>query len=208
MNKIFGTMKNRFILSVMLPLTIITLLSFNIGLWKFGIFMCILFLDGLFGILRVNKHIKDKKKFHMSDMKIIENKLIPFGGILLFGTLFTKLIPSKLTDRYKEHEMTHMVQGFETGYILMYFIYLLEGLFWTIKLTITFSEWHFTEGIKWHQRIKEALFKAYTHICFEQEARCGEIYDDYKNRRLWYAWLPFLFNDNDSNTNLELLQEC
>lgn len=206
-------MKNRFILSIMLPLAIVALLSFNFGLWKFGLFMSILFLDGLFGILRVNKHIKNEERFYTSDMKIVENKIIPFGrytGILLFGTLFTKLSASKLSDEYKEHEMTHKVQGFETGYILMYFIYLLEGFFWTIKLIITFPKWYFSEEtkeLKWYQKIKEALIKAYSHICFDQEAHCGEIYDDYKNRRLWYGWLPFLFNDDDSKTDLELLPE-
>lgn len=200
-------MKNKFIWGIMLPLAIVTLLSFNLGLWKFGLFMYILLLDGLFGILRVIKHNVNKEKFHTSDMKIIENKTIPFGrytGILLFGTLFTKLNASKLSNKYKEHEMIHKVQGFETGYILMYFIYLLEGFFWTIKLIITFPKWYFdeeTKELKWYQKIKESVIESYSHICFEQEAYYGENLDDYKNNRLWYGWLRFLFNADNSKNN-------
>jgi hypothetical protein len=191
----------------MLPLAVLCFVCFSFGMIKTAVFFGVLFVDGVFGMLRVNKHIKLEERFSTNDLKVIQNKIIPFGkyvAMLLFGVMFTKV---PITDKIKEHEMTHKVQGYETGYLLMYSIYLLEGLFWTIKLIITFPKWYFDSNVKelkWYQRIKIAITKAYSHICFDQEAHAGDKYFDYKNKRLWYGWLPFLFNDDDSISDVQL----
>ena len=83
-------------------------------------------------------------------MKIIKNKIIPFGGkkaINLFGFVFTK---GELSDVYKNHELIHTKQMKWLFYLPFYLIY---GVEWLIKL-LKYWNGH----------------KAYKNISFEREA--------------------------------------
>lgn len=195
----------KFILLVIMPLLVFMFISFMFGFVKTGTFFCVLIMDGLFGLLRVNAHILEERKYNTSRLRIIKNKIIPFGkyvAMVLFGVCFFK--PTKnnpeISQTTKEHEMIHKVQGNETGYFLMYFIYLVEALYWSIKLIIILPKTYFGTTTKFKTLVSET----YKHVCFEQEAYNGNIINDYKNKRFFYGWIDFLFNDDDSKTNVSL----
>ena len=49
------------------------------------------------------------------------------------------------------------------------------------------------------EKLKVALKTCYDHICFDQEAHMGDDIRDYKNKRINYCWIDFLFNNNDNS---------
>ena len=103
-------------------------------------------------------------------MKIIKNKIIPFGknfyAINLFGVLFIK---GPYNKRIINHESIHSYQIRELGYIFFYIFYLLE---WLFRL--------FQYG---------NYFQAYYNISFEREAYANETDENYLiNRRLFSFW--------------------
>ena len=106
-------------------------------------------------------------------MKIIKNKLIPFGNFLainLFGYVFTK---NDLKEWQKRHEEIHSEQMKEMLYIPFYIWYLLEFL---VKLLYYFN---------WN--------KAYRAISFECEAYKYQDWSYYISYRNKYAWTQFLY---------------
>ena len=106
-------------------------------------------------------------------MKIIHNKLIPFGKydtINIFGILFTK---SKSLNKYTiNHESIHTEQMKEMGYIFFYLWYVIEYLL--IRL------FHKKQG------------DAYHDVSFEEEAYNNDINLDYLKERKRYAWIKYI----------------
>ena len=106
-------------------------------------------------------------------MKIIYNKIIPFGNyttINLFGILFTK---KELTIKSINHESIHTEQMKEMGYIFFYLWYVIEYLL--IRL------FHKKQG------------DAYHDVSFEEEAYNNEHDLNYiKFRRKRYAWIKYI----------------
>lgn len=107
-------------------------------------------------------------------MKIIKNKLIPFGNyyaINLFGFVFTK---RDLKDWEKQHEEIHTEQMKELLYIPFYLLYVVEFL---IKLPFYKFNWN----------------NAYKAVSFEREAYYYQDWIFYIQYRFGYTWLRFLF---------------
>ena len=106
-------------------------------------------------------------------MKIIKNKIIPFGDFLainLFGYVFTK---KDLKDYQVRHEQIHSEQMRELLYIPFYIIYVLEFI---IKLPINKFKWNDT----------------YMSISFEREAYKYQYWYYYLNYREKYAWRKYI----------------
>lgn len=106
-------------------------------------------------------------------MKIIKNKIIPFGSyyaINIFGYCFTK---RDLKDWQIRHEQIHSEQMKELYYIPFYIWYCLEFL---IKLLYYFN---------WQ--------KAYKAISFEREAYFYQEWNYYISYRKKYAWKEFIY---------------
>lgn len=106
-------------------------------------------------------------------MKIIHNKLIPFGRydtINIFGILFTK---SKSLNKYViNHESIHTEQMKEMGYIFFYLWYGIE--YCLIRL------FHRKQG------------DAYHDVSFEEEAYNNDSNLNYLKERKRYAWIKYI----------------
>lgn len=108
-------------------------------------------------------------------MKVIYNKLIPFGGFKacnLFGVLFLK---EGVKDTYilRNHEAIHTAQMKELGYIGFYLCYFFEWLYRLITPPKT----------------------AYKDISFEREAKIYERKTTYLKRRKRFAmWRKSTYN--------------
>lgn len=184
--------QHKFIIFILLPLLLLTTIFVSIGLKIIGLIFLLLFVDGFIGYAQQKSGIT----LNSDSIKIIKNKIIPFGSyahIMLFGLIFTKR--DFVSKHSIEHELIHKAQGLETGWFLMYFIYLIEGLYWTIKLLVELIL--FKHDTK--QKLKVALLTCYDHICFDQEAHMGDDFEDYKNKRISYCWIDFLFNSDDDS---------
>ena len=108
-------------------------------------------------------------------MKIIRNKIIPFGkkfyAINLFGILFAKGPCDRVT---LNHERIHTAQMKELAFIGFYILYLIE---WVIRL-IQYRNY----------------FKAYSNISFEREAYANDRNLNYLSTRRHYSFLEYLFD--------------
>ncbi|MDE6256170.1 MAG: hypothetical protein K2M39_08265 [Muribaculaceae bacterium] len=106
-------------------------------------------------------------------MKIVRNKIIPFGknfyALNLFGILFVKGPCGNVT---LNHERIHTAQMKELGFIGFYVLYLIE---WMIRL------------IQYRHH-----FKAYLNISFEREAYANEKNLSYLLHRKHFAFKRFL----------------
>ena len=106
-------------------------------------------------------------------MKIIHNKLIPFGKyatINLFGVLFTK--EKQLNKIDINHESIHTAQMKEMGYIFFYLWYVIEYI--CIRL------FHKKQG------------SAYHDVSFEEEAYYYQYNLNYLNERKPYSWFKYI----------------
>jgi len=106
-------------------------------------------------------------------MKIINNKLIPFGDFLainLFGYCFTK---RNLKDWQIRHEEIHSEQMKELLYIPFYLLYAIEFI---IKLPFYKFNWN----------------NAYRAVSFEREAYYYQDWSYYISYREKYAWRRFV----------------
>lgn len=176
------------LIPILLVFTLLTIFGFKI--W--GLLFLLLFVDGFIGYCRYKAGIK----LNSTSIKIIKNKFIPFKGyahMMFFGFIFTR--KEYICYHSIEHELIHKAQALETGWFLFYFIYLLEGLYWTIKLLGELILFKYNTK----QKFKVALKTCYDHICFDQEAHMGDDIRDYKNKRINYCWIDFLFNNNDDS---------
>lgn len=105
-------------------------------------------------------------------MKIIYNRLIPFGrffAINLFGVLFVKGRKEDVTKIDLNHELIHTAQMKELWYIPFYILYLLE---WIYRL--------FLPG------------NAYSNISFEREAYANQLNLSYLASRPRFAFRHYL----------------
>lgn len=113
-------------------------------------------------------------------MKIIHNKLIPFGDystINLFGILFTK--KDKLSKTTINHELIHTAQMKEMGYIFFYLWYVIE--YCLIRL------FHRKQG------------DAYHDISFEEEAYNNQYDLSYLDKRKHYSWIKYIKIKSNGN---------
>lgn len=106
-------------------------------------------------------------------MKIIYNKIIPFGkgfyAINLFGVLFAK----GPCDRVMiNHEMIHTAQIKELGYLFFYIVYLIE---WLVRI-IQFRG--YVEG--------------YRNISFEREAYANQHDPEYLEKRRRFSVIRYI----------------
>ncbi len=130
-------------------------------------------------IERIRMSEKKKKEIrheittiHLS-MKIIYNKIIPFGkqfyAINLFGVLFAKGPCNKITIN---HESIHTAQIKELGYIFFYIIYLME---WLVRI------------IQYRGYVR-----GYENISFEREAYSNQYNLQYLKKRKRYSFVKYL----------------
>lgn len=116
-------------------------------------------------------------------MKIIYNKLIPFGrytAINICGILFTK--KKELSAVSINHEKIHTAQMKEMGYIGFYLWYAIEGI-------ITYFA----------NRLDQ--YKGYRDISFEEEAYNNQDNLDYLKNRKHYAWCKYLKLRSNNKSN-------
>lgn len=111
------------------------------------------------------------------DMKIIQNKIIPFGrgflAINLFGILFAKGPCDKTVIN---HEEIHTAQMKELLYVPFYLLYIAE---WMVKLLI------------YHNPIE-----TYYNISFEREAYLNERNQEYLKHRKHFSSFRFIYRKN------------
>ena len=106
-------------------------------------------------------------------MKIIYNKIIPFGkgfyAINLCGVLFAK---GPCDEIVINHESIHTAQIKELGYIFFYIVYLIE----------------------WFLRIIQyrGYVRGYFNISFEREAYANQYDLSYLSNRPYYNWRHYL----------------
>lgn len=106
-------------------------------------------------------------------MKIINNRIIPFGrhflAINLFGMIFAK---GHLSPRVINHEYIHTLQQREMLFVGFYLWYLGEWLFRFIQY--------------------RSLIRGYENISFEREAYDNDSNLDYPESRKRYGWWKYL----------------
>ena len=123
-------------------------------------------------------------------MKIIYNKVIPFGYAKYFnfcGLIFTKSKNLILSDETINHESIHTLQMKYLLYVFFYLIYLLE---WLIKLPVSL----FCDN----GRFSVSRY-AYRSISFEQVAYYNENDLTYLNNANPYEWIKYVFKMYDLN---------
>jgi hypothetical protein len=106
-------------------------------------------------------------------MKIIFNKIIPFGSystINLFGVLFTK--STYLSDKTLNHEAIHSVQMKEMFYIGFYIWYIIEHIIRLFQ----------------YKNQKDAYYA----ISFEKEVYENDDNLDYLKDREVFSWWKYL----------------
>ena len=117
-------------------------------------------------------------------MKIIYNKIIPFGYskyINLFGVIFTKSKNLVLDKETINHESIHTLQG---KYLLWIFFYLIYFIEWLIKIPIAL----FCDSGRYG-----TLRYAYRSISFEQVAYYNEKNLNYLENANPYDWIKYIF---------------
>lgn len=106
-------------------------------------------------------------------MKVIQNKIIPFGrrfhAINLFGTVFAK---GECNPVMLNHEAIHTAQMRELAFAGFYVLYVLE---WLVRIFIN-----------------RGFMNAYRNISFECEAYANQSDMAYLNDRPRYAWRRYL----------------
>ena len=106
-------------------------------------------------------------------MKIIYNKIIPFGhsfyAINLFGVIFSK---GMLSPRVRNHEFIHTLQQREMLFIGFYIWYLLE---WLVRIVQY-----------------RGYVRGYENISFEREAYANDHNLGYSHTRPLFHWTYYL----------------
>lgn len=117
-------------------------------------------------------------------MKVIYNKLIPFGGydaINLCGILFVNTNNANFDDeefqRMIRHESIHSKQIFEMAIIFFYVWYCVE---WFIKV------------FKYGDSDEDGRGTAYNNISFEREAYNNQDDLSYLDNRKPYSWWHYI----------------
>lgn len=111
-------------------------------------------------------------------MKIIYNKIIPFGkdfyAINLFGILFAKG-PCSPVDL--NHEKIHTAQMKELGYVFFYIVYLIE---WAVRIVQY-----------------RGYVNGYMNISFEREAYFNQYDLEYLQSRKHFSFIYYYKNNSD-----------
>lgn len=126
--------------------------------------------------------IQKHKNSNNKQIKVVYNKVIPFGNYIainLFGIIFSKL---KVLNRYTiNHESIHTAQMKEMAYIFFYLWYGIE--YCIIRL------FHKKQG------------DAYKDVSFEEEARYNQKDLNYLQNRKHYAWFKYIKIKSYGKTN-------
>lgn len=119
-------------------------------------------------------------------MKIIKNKIIPFGTFVAMTIgpfIFTKR--DKLSETVIRHESIHWEQEKETLIVFFYALYVLMFV-WEFFRCLFDADRGRVDGGSW----KNGTWKrAYRSIAFEREAYKHEKDEDYLSKRHHYAWI-------------------
>lgn len=122
-------------------------------------------------------------------MKIIENRIIPFGSykaMVLGKFIFTKNA-SRLSDRIIRHETIHYYQQAELAYIIFFVMYFLSFL-------TQFARCLFSKNIGRVETGGNSVWnRAYRTIVFEREAYENEDNPEYLKTRKPWAWVLLKF---------------
>lgn len=124
----------------------------------------------------------------MIKVKIVENKILPFGKFVAFTLgkfIFTK-DASKLTDKIIRHETIHYCQQAELAYIGFLVMYLLSFITQFIRCLFIKRIGKIDNGEN------SVWVRAYRTVLFEREAYLHENDEDYLDKRAPYEW--FILN--------------
>jgi len=180
-------MKTNFASFILLPLLTVSMLCQMMNYQYLSIFFLLLLFDGCGGLYRTIKMDIKKNKVVLK-FKTIYQKWIPFGKyhtIMLFGSIITKL---DITDeKTLKHELVHKYQGYEIGWFLFYYLYLIE---WIIQFSISYF-------INNKFQFKLSIGYGYDHISLEQEANLSDVVYDYAMKRDNYSWMKILFKGHN-----------
>lgn len=106
-------------------------------------------------------------------MKVILNKVLPFGRGMLAINLFGIIFAKRPLDRIEaNHEYIHTLQQRELLYLGFYLLYVVEWLFRLFQ----------------HRN----FLRAYFAISFEREAYAQQRRLDYRKTRKFWAWRHYL----------------
>ena len=116
-----------------------------------------------------------KREAYGIKFTILEQKLLPpkgFAAINIFGFIWIRNIHD-ISEKTMRHECIHTLQCRELLYILHYLLYCFE---WIIKLLICFN-----------------FDKAYRSVSLEQEAYENDHNENYKNERIRFNFIKYIF---------------
>jgi len=106
-------------------------------------------------------------------MRVILNKLLPFGRGMLAINLFGIILAKRPLDRVESnHEYIHTLQQRELLFVGFYLLYVLEWIFRLCQ----------------HRN----FLRAYFAISFEREAYANQKLLDYRKTRSLFAWRRYL----------------
>ncbi len=170
---------NKCFLVLLVPFIVLTIGTIFNGWYIVGIGLIILLLDSIIGF---NFRSYNKATIHNTETiytnKVPSNKLYFF-----FGKLFVN--KEVYTTNELNHKLIHKMQGQETGYFLMYFLYTIEYIvkFFMICLSKKYINDDYVN----------VYVKTFRSISFEQEANIGSKIKNYKQNRDSYYWIKYLF---------------
>lgn len=124
-------------------------------------------------------------------MKIVYNKIIPFGAykiINLYGILFAKCEEDDIKQKDLNHEGTHTYQmdDFVLG---LSWLRLIGGTIFYLWYGIEFVFRFFQYGFDWHT--------AYKNISFEREAFANQYDDTYLANRKRFAFVDYIVEEDE-----------
>lgn len=108
-------------------------------------------------------------------MKVLQNKVFPFGSYIAINLFGLVLSRRQLTDIERNHEYIHTMQQREMLWIGFYLWYLIE---WLVRLIQTFN----------FRTLKPSAKRAYYNISFEREAYIHQNDPTYSHHRPLWAW--------------------
>lgn len=106
-----------------------------------------------------------------TNMRVIYNRFLPVGSysaINLFGIVFARSDRGRMRPVDLNHEYIHTLQQRELLFVFFYLLYVMEWLFWLVRL--------------------RSPRRAYYSISFEREAYRHQDEADYRRHRSHYAW--------------------
>jgi hypothetical protein len=165
-------------LIILVPFVVLTLSILFEGWICIGICLLLLLIDTFISII-----IRRHKTPNIYTTKIKQTNMIPKDKMIMFyDTLYIN--KETFTNEELNHKVIHKIQGFETGFLFMYVLYLIE---YVVKLfVIGFRN-------KFILMDNSNIFKqTFNSISFEQE-----VHDIIEiNKRPNYNWVKYIFKIN------------